>query len=211
VLVVCTIFKVPAFIALALSSLFAAMLAKITNQLLLSEISSIWFNGYAAETSYEPVNELLTRGGISSMLFTISLVILALGLGGLLFVTGIVPAMLETLQQRLRKVRSMIISAAATAIGINVVIGEQYLSILLTGETYREMYEKAGLSRKALSRTLEDAGTVINPLVPWSVCGVFIADVLGVPVVAYLPFAFFCLLSPVITILFVGKTEQNKI
>ncbi|MFA1819198.1 Na+/H+ antiporter NhaC [Virgibacillus oceani] len=211
VLIICTIFKVSAFIALAISSLFATVLAKITNQLPLSEISSIWFNGYAAATDYEPVNELLTRGGINSMLFTISLVILALGMGGLLFVTGLVPAMLETLQKKLRKARSMIISAAATAIGINVVIGEQYLSILLTGETYKEMYENAGLSRKALSRTLEDAGTVINPLVPWSVCGVFIADVLGVPVLVYLPFAFFCLLSPVITILFGGgKSRQNE-
>jgi NhaC family Na+:H+ antiporter len=210
VLILCTIFKVPAFIALAISSLIATVFAQIDNQLALSEISNIWFNGYTASTAYEPVNDLLTRGGINSMLFTITLVILALGLGGLLFVTGIVPSMLGALQNKLKRVRSMIISAAATAIGINVVIGEQYLSILLTGETYRDMYQKAGLSRKALSRTLEDAGTVINPLVPWSVCGVFIADVLGVPVLTYLPFAFFCLLSPLITILFVG-TQQNKV
>ncbi|GAB3798556.1 Na+/H+ antiporter NhaC [Virgibacillus kimchii] len=204
-LIVCTIFKIPAFIALAISSLVAAVSAQIIHQLPLSDIGNIWFNGYTASTNFQPVNELLTRGGINSMLFTISLVILALGLGGLLFVTGIVPSMLEALQKKLEKVRSMIISAAATAIGVNVVIGEQYLSILLTGETFRGMYEKAGLSRKALSRTLEDAGTVINPLVPWSVCGVFIADVLGVPVLMYLPFAFFCLLSPVITILFGGR------
>lgn len=209
VLVFCTIFKVPAFIALALSSSLATVIASITSGLAWPDIWNVWFNGFTAHTDFEPVNELLTKGGINSMLFTVSLVILALGFGGLLFVTGVVPAMLSSLQERLKRVRSIIVSTAATAIGVNVLIGEQYLSIMLTGETFKGLYEQAGLSRKALSRTLEDAGTVINPLVPWSVCGVFIADVLGVPVLSYLPFAFFCLLSPVITVLFGGRSLKR--
>lgn len=206
ILIICTIYKISAFIALALSSSVATLLASITSGLGWAEIWSIWFNGFTASTGFEPVNELLTKGGINSMLFTISLVIIALGFGGLLFVTGIIPGILSAFQERLIKVRTIIASTAATAIGINVLIGEQYLSIMLTGETFKGVYRKAGLSNKALSRTLEDAGTVINPLVPWSVCGVFIADVLGVPVLTYLPFAFFCLLSPIITILFGGKS-----
>ncbi|GGB62871.1 Na+/H+ antiporter NhaC [Lentibacillus populi] len=205
VLIICTIFKTPAFIALALSSSLATLLASLTNHISGSEIWNIWFNGFTAETDFQPVNELLTKGGINSMLFTVSLVILALGFGGLLFVTGIIPSILNAFKEKLKKVRTVIISTAATAIGVNVLIGEQYLSILLTGETYKGIYQKAGLPNKVLSRTLEDAGTVINPLVPWSVCGVFIADVLGVPVLTYLPFAFFCLLSPVITVLFGGR------
>ncbi|WP_106498129.1 Na+/H+ antiporter NhaC [Lentibacillus sp. Marseille-P4043] len=205
VLVICTIFRTPAFIALALSSSLATLLASFTSQLSWSEIWTIWFSGYSANTDFQPVNDLLTRGGINSMLFTVSLVILALGFGGLLFVTGIVPSILNAFKEKLKKVRTVIISTAATAIGVNVLIGEQYLSIMLTGETYKGIYHKAGLPNKVLSRTLEDAGTVINPLVPWSVCGVFIADVLGVSVLTYLPFAFFCLISPIITILFGGK------
>ncbi len=206
ILILATIFKVPAFISLAVSSMTATILASITSGLAWTEIWVIWFDGYTGSTGFEPVNSLLTKGGINSMLFTISLVILALGFGGLLFVTGIVPSILSAFQEKLQKVRAIILSTAATAIGVNVLIGEQYLSIMLTGETFKGVYQKAGLSNKALSRTLEDAGTVINPLVPWSVCGVFIADVLGVPVLTYLPFAFFCLLSPIITILFGGKT-----
>ena len=95
-----------------------------------------------------------------------------------------------------------------TAIGINILIGEQYLSILLTGQAFAPQYEKVGLAGKNLSRVMEDAGTVVNPLVPWSVCGIFISGVLGVSVLEYLPFAFFCLLSPVLTVLFgyMGKT-----
>ncbi|PAV29329.1 Na+/H+ antiporter NhaC [Virgibacillus profundi] len=210
ILIICTIFKVPAFVALGISSLTATLLASMKGSLQWSDIWSIWFDGYKATTDFKPVNELLTKGGISSMLFTISLVILALGFGGLLFVTGIIPGMLNAFKEKLQKVRSIIISTAATAIGVNVLIGEQYLSIMLTGETYKGIYNKAGLSKKALSRTLEDAGTVINPLVPWSVCGVFIADVLGVPVLTYLPFAFFCLLSPLITMMFGGRSLGTK-
>lgn len=205
VLIIVTFLKVPAFISLAISSAIATLLATITSGLSWSTIWGTWFNGYTASTGFDPVDSLLTKGGINSMLFTISLVILALGFGGLLFVTGIVPTLLSAFQEKLQKVRSIIVSTAVTAIGVNVLIGEQYLSILLTGETYKGVYRKAGLPNKALSRTLEDAGTVINPLVPWSVCGVFIADVLGVPVLTYLPFAFFCLLSPAITIVFGGK------
>ncbi|MUV36803.1 putative Na(+)/H(+) antiporter [Lentibacillus sp. JNUCC-1] len=135
---------------------------------------------------------------------------LALGFGGLLFVTGVIPAILQAIGEKLQKTRSIVLSTAATAIGVNVLIGEQYLSIMLTGETYKPIYQKAQLPNKMLSRTMEDAGTVINPLVPWSVCGVFIADVLGVPVLSYLPFAFFCLLSPVITVLFTGRLLVKK-
>ncbi|MYL60010.1 Na+/H+ antiporter NhaC, partial [Virgibacillus halodenitrificans] len=209
VIILCTILKTPAFLALGLSSVVATFIAGIRDVLPWSEIWNVWFNGYTATTDFQPVNDLLTKGGINSMLFTISLVIVALGFGGLLFVTGIIPTILLSLQTKLRKTRTIILSTAATAIGVNVSIGEQYLSIMLTGETFKGVYEKAGLSKKSLSRTLEDAGTVINPLVPWSVCGVFIADVLGVPVLTYLPFAFFCLLSPIITMVFGGRKLKN--
>lgn len=208
-LVFATAFRVPAFISLAASSVIATLLARMTSGLMWSDIWGIWFNGYTAETGFEPVDSLLTKGGINSMLFTISLVILALGFGGLLFVTGIIPTLLSSFQQKLQKVRAIIASTAATALGVNVLIGEQYLSVMLTGETFKGVYQQSGLSNKVLARTLEDAGTVINPLVPWSVCGVFIADVLGVSVLTYLPFAFFCLLSPVITVIFGGRTLKG--
>ncbi len=210
VLICCTIFKIPAFTALACSSLVATLLANTVNGISWTDIWNSWFSGYEATTSFEPVNELLTKGGINSMFFTMTLVILALGFGGLLFTTGIIPTILSAFQAGLKKVRSVIVSTAATAIGINFLIGEQYLSILLTGETYKTVYQQAKLPAKALSRTLEDAGTVINPLVPWSVCGVFIADVLGVSVLAYLPFTFFCLISPIITVIFTGRNYKKN-
>ncbi|MCA0969705.1 Na+/H+ antiporter NhaC [Halobacillus litoralis] len=212
VLIAFTATKRPAFMALAASSITATLIAGFRGVMEWSALWSTWFDGYTANTSNDAVNSLLSRGGMNGMLFTVSLVILALALGGLYFKTGVIPAILESVQNGLQTARSVTLSTAFTAIGINLAIGEQYLSILLTGEAYQDAYEKAGLARKNLSRTLEDAGTVINPLVPWSVCGVFLADVLGVPVLTYLPFAFFCLLSPILTILFglTGKTLTKK-
>ena len=104
------------------------------------------------------------------------------------------------------------VSVAATSVGVNVLIGEQYLSLLLAGETFKPVYDRLGLHRRNLSRTLEDAGTVINPLVPWGVCGVFISHTLGVPVLSYLPYAFFCYLSLALTLLFgfSGLTISRK-
>ncbi|ELK47628.1 Na+/H+ antiporter NhaC [Halobacillus sp. ACCC02827] len=212
VLVIMTMTKRPAFLSLAISSMTATVIAGLRGILDWQALWSTWFGGFQGTTGNEVIDQLLTRGGMNGMLFTVSLVILALALGGLFFVTGVIPAVLSSVQSTLKSARAATVSTALTAIGINVAIGEQYLSILLTGEAYQSVYEKAGLAKKNLSRTLEDAGTVINPLVPWSVCGVFLADVLGVSVLDYLPFAFFCILCPILTILFglTGRTLTPK-
>jgi len=119
-----------------------------------------------------------------------------------LFALGIIQTLLSKIESLLKSVGALITGTAFTAIGINIVVGEQYLSILLTGEAYKQQYKELGLHPKNLSRVMEDAGTVVNPLVPWSVCGLFIASMLEVSVMDYLPFAFFCLLSPILTIVF---------
>ena len=142
------------------------------------------------------------------MMFTVGLVILALSMGGLLFTLGIIQSVLSRIEKLFKSVGSVITGAAFTAIGINTLIGEQYLSILLTGQAFQAQFQRVGLKNKNLARVAEDAGTVVNPLVPWSVCGIFITKVLTVSTWAYFPFAFFCLLSPILTILagWTGKT-----
>lgn len=208
VLVVLTLKKVPALLTLAASSVVAVLLSFIHAQYGFADILKILFSGFVSQTGIEEIDELLTRGGLESMLFTVGLVLLALSMGGLLFTLGIVQSLLHKMDHLLKKASSVIIASAFTAISINILIGEQYLSILLTGQSFQPHFEKAGLANKNLSRVMEDAGTVVNPLVPWSVCGIFITNVLGVSTWAYLPFAFFCLLSPVLTVIFglTGKT-----
>lgn len=202
VLICCTLLKVPAFLTLVLSIIAGIGLSFFHLDLSLASLSSILYGGFSSATGNEVVDSLLTRGGLSSMYFTIVLVVLSLSMGGLLFVLGIVQRLLQTIEHLLRSTGSAITGAAFTAIGINTVIGEQYLSILLTGETFKGKFRELGLHPKNLARVMEDAGTVVNPLVPWSVCGLFISMMLDVPVLTYLPFAFFCLISPVLTVLF---------
>ena len=202
VLIVCTFKKVPALLTLIVSSLAALFLSIFHTSLSVSEYCAILYNGYVSETGVEVIDSLLTRGGISSMFFTIMLVVLSLSMGGLLFALGVIQTLLSKIENLLKSVGALITGTAFTAIGINIVVGEQYLSILLTGEAFKQQYRELGLHPKNLSRVMEDAGTVVNPLVPWSVCGLFIASMLEVSVIDYLPFAFFCLLSPVLTIIF---------
>lgn len=208
VLIVLTLVKTPAILTLAASSIAAILVSLLHQSLQVKETLSILFGGYVSTTGIAEIDALLSRGGMESMFFTIALVLLALSMGGLLFTLGIVQCLLMKIESLLKKASSVIAASALTAIGINILIGEQYLSILLTGQAFGGQYEKLGLAGKNLSRVMEDAGTVVNPLVPWSVCGIFITSVLGVSTLEYLPFAFFCLLSPLLTVLFgwTGKT-----
>lgn len=208
ILFILTILKVPALMTLAISFASAVAISYLHQSFSVPEVFKILFGGFKSTTGITEIDALLSRGGMESMMFTIALVLLALSMGGLLFKLGIVQCLLAKIESLLKKVSSVIMATALTAIGINVLIGEQYLSILLTGQAFQSQYEKVGLANKNLSRVMEDAGTVVNPLVPWSVCGIFITEMLGVPVISYMPFAFFCLLSPILTVLFgyLGKT-----
>lgn len=208
VLVIMTFYKAPAILTLAAVSLLGVGLSTFINPLPVADIFHILFNGYVSQTNYPEVDALLTRGGMSSMLGTIALVLLALTMGGLLFTLGIIQSLLAKVESLFKSAGAVITGATITGIGVNTLIGEQYLAILLTGQAFKVPFAKVGLAPKNLSRVMEDAGTVVNPLVPWSVCGIFIASVLGIATLAYLPFAFFCLLGPILTVLFgwSGKT-----
>ncbi|MBY0120955.1 Na+/H+ antiporter NhaC [Bacillus sp. S/N-304-OC-R1] len=215
-------FLILAYLAIKKVSAITTLSASILSALLISffvqknfgleKMMNLLYFGFKSDTGVQEVDSLLTRGGMESMMFSISLVLLALSMGGLLFKLGILPALLEGMKKYLNSVPALITSTAGTAIGINFLLGEQYLSILLTGNAYQESYDKASLHPRNLSRVLEDAGTVINPLVPWGVCGVFLTGVLGVETINYLPFTFFCLLSPILTVIYgmTGFTITKK-
>ncbi|MBO1911537.1 sodium:proton antiporter, partial [Microvirga sp. 3-52] len=161
VLVVLSIKKTPAMMTLAISSATAVAITFFHHSYSAPEIFNILFGGFVSSTGIEDIDALLTRGGMESMMFTVGLVLLALSMGGLLFTLGIVQCLLAKIESLLRKVSSVIAASALTAIGINVLIGEQYLSILLTGQAFGSQYEKVGLAPKNLSRVMEDAGTVV--------------------------------------------------
>jgi len=194
--------KVDAIVTLMATIFLALVLTYFHSTPSLAELGQWFFKGPSFPEAWGDIAKLLSRGGVESMFFTQTIVILGLSFGGLLFALGVIPALLDGIRSLLTTTGRATFSVAATAVGVNTLIGEQYLSILLSGETFKPVYEKLHLHPRNLSRTLEDAGTVINPLVPWSVCGVFIFNVLGVPVWHYLPYAIFCYMSLVLTLVF---------
>ena len=201
ILIILSIFKIPAILSIIYTSIVGLIISIINNNYTLQEISGFLFGGFSRVDLPQNIATLLNRGGISSMFFTLTIVILALSLGGLLFGLGIIPTLLDSMAHLLINPSRATICVVLTALGVNYIVGEQYLSILLAGKTFKPIYDKLNLHSKNLSRTLEDAGTVINPLVPWGVCGVFVTSVLGVPTLTYLPFSFFCYLCIILTVI----------
>lgn len=204
VLVVLALLRVNAIYTIICTIIAALAVTYVHSSPSIEQLGGYFFAGYRPAESLDlgDVGGMLSRGGIQSMFFTQTIVILALSLGGLLKALGVLPALLSGIRDKLATPGQAIFAAALSALSINVLIGEQYLSILLSGTSFRPTFERLQLHPKNLSRTIEDAGTVINPLVPWSVCGVFISQALEVPVLDYLPYAFFCYLSLLLTLLF---------
>lgn len=205
VLILLSIRRIPAVLTLIYTSLASLLISKLHSSYSMGQLAKFFFDGFSMDGLSQDIGSLVSRGGISSMFFTMTIVILALSLGGLLFGLGIIPSILNSLNQVLVSPSRVSICVVATALGVNLIVGEQYLSILLAGRTFKPIYDQLGLHPKNLSRTLEDSGTVINPLVPWGVCGAFSTSMLGVATLAYLPFAIFCYTSLILTVI-VGLT-----
>lgn len=215
VLAVCKVNAIYTIICTVIASLIVTYMHSTPT---LKQLGEWFFSGYkpAAGLDLGAVGKLVARGGMESMFFSQTIIILALSLGGLLGGLGVLPALLDGVKHLLTNAGRATFAAAMTATGINVLIGEQYLSLLLTGNTFQPLYKRLGLHPRNLSRTIEDAGTVINPLVPWSVYGVFLTGILGVPVISYVPYAFFCYLSLLLTLVFgftgltISKVETSQ-
>ncbi|MCK8624909.1 Na+/H+ antiporter NhaC [Apilactobacillus xinyiensis] len=167
----------------------------------LVNLNNVITSGFVSHTGNKEVDTLLSRGGISSMMGTIVLIMAALAFGGLLMNLGVIDAVMNPLTKRLNSDGKLITTVIATCIGVNVFVGEQFLSVILPGNAFKNAFKKANLAPVALSRALEDGGTVINYLVPWGVAGAFITTTLSVPTSQYAPFVFLSILSPIFSIL----------
>ncbi|WP_159722788.1 Na+/H+ antiporter NhaC [Enterococcus sp. CSURQ0835] len=198
---ICAWKKIPALVTILLNIFVAVGMILIQNpHTSLKAIANVIESGFVAHTGNPQINALLSRGGIESMLPTVSLIILTLSLGGLLMEFQLITTVMQHVATKLTNPVRLVATTLATSIGVNLFIGEQFLSVILPGNAFKEVYEKAGYDPTVLGRTLEDGGTVINYLVPWGIAGSFVAGTFGVPTLAYLPFVFFSLLSPVFSL-----------
>jgi NhaC family Na+:H+ antiporter len=158
-------------------------------------------NGLQTKTGNETVDNIVNKGGLLSMMWSISLVLIALGLGGVIKSLGLFDLLFGAVKNTAQNAGKLIGTTLASSVGVNLLAGEMYLSILLPSQALKDAYVKSGVPLKNLSRTVEDGGTLVNPLVPWSVSGAFFASTLGVSVLEYIPYALFLWLSPMFTLL----------
>lgn len=201
-LIILAIFKVPAIPSLGLGALSAVILGWIHNpNISINSITELIMNGFVAHTPNKNINLLLSKGGISSMLTSLALIIFALALGGLLIKFNIIGVIITKIEESVKGIIGLTISAALTCIGVNLLVGEHYLAIILPGESFKEAFDHHNVPRTALTRVLNDAGAAINAVVPWSVSGVFIAGTLRVNPLDFIPFAIFPFLVTVLCIL----------
>lgn len=198
VLLALTWLKVPSIMTLLLTLAVSSVIFLFTHSV--PVLADVMLNGFHSNTPQAALATLLNRGGIMSMMGTVVIIMLALAMGGLLTELGILKDALAPLTRRLHSEKSVIPATLLTGIGANFVIGEQYLATILPGQLFKNVFQRVNLSPLALGRTLEDGSTVINYLVPWGVAGSFAAQTLGVPVLSFVPFTFFALLSPVLSL-----------
>jgi NhaC family Na+:H+ antiporter len=215
-LVVFTVKKVPPFLAILGSALFAGILACFTQwtavQAFVDDPSkgtvstgvhavyAAMATGFVSHSGIEPVDELFSRGGMASLLTTVWLVLSAMAFAAILEHAGFLDRLLRPVVSRARSRGSLILAVNTSAIGLNVTAGDQYVADVLPSRMFRREFERRGIAPQVLSRAVEDSGTVTSPLVPWNTCGAYMSGVLGVQTASYLPYCFFNLLSPLLDV-----------
>ena len=185
----------------------------IQKDITLAKVFTTLQNGFQTDTGNEMLNSIVNRGGLQSMMWSVSLIFIALALGGLLQELRVFETLIQSLSNLKRK-GNIVIASTLSAMSVNLLTGEQYLSILLPGQLLKDVFIKKNIPLKNLSRALEDGGTLFNPIVPWSVSGAFFASTLGVPVIDYLPFSFVLFITPLFSMLAAllgkGLEVENK-
>jgi NhaC family Na+:H+ antiporter len=216
-LVVLSIRKVPPSLAILSSALLAGVMGAIlqpqavlrfvndpTLSAPLAHIKGIWSalaTGYRENSGIPEVDRLLSRGGMSSMLTTLWIIIAAVTFGTLLEEFDLIAKLVNPVLTRAKTTGRLIATVVATAIGLNIVTADQYIALVLPARMFRVEFRKHGLKPQNLSRTCADAGTVTSPLVPWNSCAAFMAATLGVPTTMYFPFSIFNIAAPIFALL----------
>jgi len=194
--------KIPAVPGIVIGIMAAGVLGVIFQSNNFGSILSAAYGGYTSNSGIEAVDNLLTKGGFSSMMYTISLVICAMMYGGIMEKTNQLRVVVNVILKKAESTGSLITATILTAIGCNMILCDQYMSIVMTGKMYAQSYKDKGLHPKNLSRAIEDSATVTANLVPWNSGGAYQAATLGVPTILYLPFNFFCWITPIVSMLF---------
>ena len=180
----------------------------------IADLVNVMHYGYESSTGETSIDELLSGGGLDKMMWTVSLILCALSLGGIMEGGRMLESVAAAILKSVYSTGALVTATVGTCFATNIVAPDQYLSIIVPGRMYREAYQRRKLHPKNLSRTVEDAGTLSSPLVPWNTCGATMMSVLLVNPFAYLPYAFFNLLTPLFAVLWaylnIGQAPFEK-
>jgi NhaC family Na+:H+ antiporter len=228
-LVVFTLRKVPPFLAILGSALFAGILACFTQWTVVKAfvaepelnpvatgikgVYAAMATGFESKSGNEAIDALFSRGGMSSLLTTVWLVLAALSFAAIMEHAGFLARLLRPVVARAPTRGRLIFAVNGSGAGLNVIAGDQYVAVVLPARMFSSEFEQRGLAPQVLSRAVEDSGTVTSVLVPWNTCGAYISGVLGVSTASYFPYCYFNFLSPILDVLygFIGfKVPEAK-
>lgn len=209
---VCIFLKIPAIPSMFAGILSGVIIGMCTQGLTLEQVMDISYNGYVCRSGNEMVDQLLSAGGMEEMLYTISIIVIAMGFGGIMQATGQIEVLLRPLVSRIRSRGTLRLQTVIACILSNLVLPDQYLGISLPGQMYGKTYNDKGIDRTELASVLLGGGAVTSPMIPWNTCGIYVATILSVSPTAYGPYAFFCIALPVVVSIlgFFGKKEGRK-
>jgi NhaC family Na+:H+ antiporter len=216
VMVLLIVIKAPSIVTLFVSFFLAGIFALIFQPHLLSEIAGTGqppgiqtqlkglmmtvYGNTQVETGHAALNDLVSTRGMAGMMNTIWLIICAMCFGGAMKASGMLNSLITVFLRFMKNTLGVVSSTVFSALFLNIIKGDQYLSIILTGDIYRDIYRQNGYESRLLSRTAEDGATVTSPLIPWNTCGMTQATVLGIPTLTYLPYCFFNIISPLMSV-----------
>jgi NhaC family Na+:H+ antiporter len=184
--------KKPTIPGMVVSSLVAAILAMIYQGVPLIDAVDAMVHGYTATTGLELVDTLLTKGGMLNMMDVTLIALCAFAFAGITQKAGMLDVLLQHMTRFAHNTGRLVAATSLSSMAVAIMTGSSFLTLLIPGELFAPAFKRMGLAAKNLSRTLEDSGTVIVPIVPWSIAGVYMAGTLGVPTTEYAPFAFMC-------------------
>lgn len=201
ILVIVVVKKSPALPGIVVSAVVGAAFAMIFQKVSFFEVGTYMFEGFSISTGVADIDRLLNRGGLFSMLWTVSFYFMAVMLGSILDETKVLAVILEKLASVTRTVRTLIPTTLVSAFSMCAFTGSLESSMLITSRLFGPAYDKLNLDRKVLSRSLEDTGTMMCALIPWNSNGVYMATTLGVATLGYAKYAFLGWLTPIIAII----------
>ena len=217
VLLILAVRKMPAFPAVSIGALLGAIwaiifqfdvvsgMASADDSQTIGTIKVVWtalFDGVNFSTPDDNLNDLLSRGGMSSMLNTIWLIFCAMSFGAVLEKAGLLKRAVSAILHGAKSAGDVISRTILTCIGTNLVTADQYMAIVMPGRMYKEEFSKRGLDQLNLSRSLEDGGTLTSPLIPWNTCGAYMHGVLMVHPFEYIFYAFFNVINPILAVIY---------